>query len=37
MTLQTVVPEAYEETQDAVSLLGGVGFAVSFCVVALFH
>ena len=37
MTLQTVIPEAYEETQDAVSLLGGVGFAVSFCVVALFH
>ena len=37
MTLQTVIPEAYEETQDAVSLLGGIGFALAFCVVALFH
>ena len=37
MTLQTVIPEAFEETQDAVSLLGGIGFALSFCVVALFH
>ncbi len=37
MTLQTVIPEAYEETQDSVSLLGGIGFALSFCVVALFH
>lgn len=37
MTLQTVIPEAYEETQDYVSLLGGLGFAVAFCIVVLFH
>tara|TARA_E500000178_G_C16940517_1_gene716148 strand:+ start:80 stop:898 length:819 start_codon:yes stop_codon:yes gene_type:complete len=37
MTLQTVIPEAYAETQDSVSILGGIGFALSFCVVALFH
>ena len=37
MTLQTVIPEAYEETQDYVSILGGLGFAVAFCIVVLFH
>ena len=37
MTLQTVVPEAYEETHDWVSLLGGLGFALAFCIVVLFH
>lgn len=37
MTLQTVVPEAYQETHDSVSLLGGLGFAVAFCILALFH
>ena len=37
MTLQTVIPEAYEETHDFVSILGGLGFAVAFCVVALLH
>lgn len=36
MTLQTVIPEAYEETHDSVSILGGVGFAVAFCAAALF-
>ena len=30
MTLQTVVPEAFEETHDMVSILGGSGFAVAF-------
>ena len=30
MTLQTVVPEAFEETHDMVSLLGGSGFALAF-------
>lgn len=30
MTLQTVVPEAFEVTHDMVSLLGGAGFAVAF-------
>ena len=37
MTLQTVIPEAYEETHDSVSLLGGLGFAMAFCIVVLFH
>ena len=37
MTLQTVIPEAYEETHDSVSLLGGLGFALAFCIVVLFH
>lgn len=37
MTLQTVIPEAYEETQDYLSILGGLGFAVAFCIVVLFH
>ena len=37
MTLQTVIPEAYEETHDTVSLLGGLGFALAFCIVVLFH
>ena len=30
MTLQTVIPEAFEETHDMVSLLGGAGFAAAF-------
>ena len=30
MTLQTVVPEAFEETHDMVSILGGSGFAIAF-------
>ena len=37
MTLQTVIPEAYEGTHDSVSLLGGLGFAMAFCIVVLFH
>ena len=37
MTLQTVIPEAYEETHDSVSLLGGLGFAMAFCIVVMFH
>ena len=37
MTLQTVIPEAYEETQDYVSILGGLGFALAFCIVVIFH
>lgn len=37
MTLQTVIPEAYEGTHDSVSLLGGLGFALAFCIVVLFH
>ena len=30
MTLQTVIPEAFEVTHDMVSLLGGAGFAAAF-------
>lgn len=30
MTLQTVIPEAFEVTHDMVSLLGGSGFAAAF-------
>ena len=37
MTLQTVIPEAYVETHDGVSVLGGLGFAMAFCIVFLFH
>ena len=37
MTLQTVIPEAYEETHDGVSVLGGLGFVLAFCIVVLFH
>ena len=37
MTLQTVIPEAYEETHDDVSILGGLGFIAAFCIVVLFH
>ena len=37
MTLQTVIPEAYEETHDLVSVLGGLGFALAFCIVFLLH
>ena len=37
MTLQTVIPEAYEETHDFVSILGGLGFALAFCIVVLLH
>ncbi len=37
MTLQTVIPEAYEETHDLVSVLGGLGFALAFCIVVLLH
>ena len=37
MTLQTVIPEAYEETHDGVSVLGGLGFVLAFCIVVLLH
>ena len=37
MTLQTVVPEAYEETHDAVSLLAGLGFSGAFFMSHMWH
>ena len=37
MTFQAVIPEAYEEIQDWLSVIGGIGFAVAFLVSHLFH
>ena len=37
MTLQTVIPEAYEETHDAVSLLAGLGFSAAFFMSHMWH
>ncbi len=37
MTLQTVIPEAWEETHDAISLLAGCGFAAAFFVSHMWH
>jgi ZIP family zinc transporter len=37
MTFQTVIPEAYEEINDWLSVIGGFGFAVAFLVSHLFH
>ena len=37
MTFQAVIPEAYEEIQDWLSVIGGTGFAVAFVVSHLFH
>ena len=36
MTFQAVIPEAYEEIQDWLSVIGGIGFAVAFLVSHLF-
>ena len=37
MTLQAVIPEAYEEIKDWLSVLGGSGFAIAFLVSHVFH
>ena len=37
MTFQAVIPEAYEEVKDWISILGGSGFAVAFLVSHLFN
>lgn len=37
MTFQAVIPEAYEEVKDWISILGGIGFAVAFLMSHLFH
>ena len=37
MTFQAVIPEAYEEIKDWISILGGSGFAVAFLASHLFH
>ena len=37
MTLQTVIPEAYDETHDAVSLLAGLGFSGAFFMSHMWH
>ncbi len=37
MTLQAVIPEAYEEIKDWLSVLGGRGFAIAFLVSHVFH
>ena len=37
MTLQTVIPEAYEETHDFVSLVAGVGFSAAFFMSHMWH
>ena len=37
MTFQAVIPEAYEEIQDWLSVIGGTGFAIAFLVSHLFH
>ena len=37
MTLQTVIPEAYEETHDFVSLLAGLGFSAAFFMSHMWH
>ncbi len=36
MTFNTIVPEAYEETHDSISILGGIGFAIAFVVSHIF-
>ena len=36
MTLNNVIPEAYEEVHDQISILGGIGFAVAFIVSHVF-
>ena len=37
MTFQAVIPEAYEEIKDWLSVIGGSGFAIAFLVSHLFH
>ena len=37
MTFQAVIPEAYEEIRDWLSVVGGSGFAIAFTVSHLFH
>jgi|TARA_B100001094_G_C18133711_1_gene773767 ZIP family zinc transporter len=37
MTLQTVIPEAWEETHDAIALFAGLGFAAAFFVSHMWH
>ena len=37
MTLQAIIPEAYEEIKDWLSVVGGFGFAIAFLVAHLFH
>lgn len=37
MTLQAIIPEAYEEIKDWLSVIGGFGFAIAFLVSHLFH
>ena len=37
MTFQAIIPEAYEEIQDWLSVIGGTGFAIAFLVSHLFH
>ncbi|WP_413442716.1 ZIP family metal transporter [Synechococcus sp. MIT S1220] len=37
MTFQAVIPEAYEEVKDWISILGGSGFAVAFLVSHIVH
>ena len=37
MTFQAVIPEAYEEIRDWLSVVGGSGFAIAFSVSHLFH
>ena len=37
MTLQAIIPEAYEEIKDWLSVIGGCGFAIAFLVSHLFH
>ena len=37
MTLQAVIPEAYEEIKDWLSVIGGSGFAIAFLVSHLFQ
>ena len=36
MTLNNVIPEAYEDVHDQISILGGIGFAIAFIVSHLF-
>ena len=37
MTFQAVIPEAYEEIRDWLSVVGGIGFAIAFLVSHAFH
>ena len=36
MTLNNIIPEAYEDVHDQISILGGIGFAIAFIVSHLF-